>query len=155
MRASTIRKLISGGQTGADRAALDVGLELGIPIGGSCPRGRRAEDGVVPERYPLRETASTSYSVRTEANVRDADATLILTRGRPDRGTALTRRIAERLGRPYLVVDLAEPVDPAELRAWLERERVLVLNVAGPRESWAPGIHGEVARFLRSALRDA
>src|SRR5436305_1193025 len=82
--------IFSGGQTGVDRAALDVALELGIPCSGWCPRGRRAEDGTIPPRYPLQETRSLAYPVRTRWNVRDSDGTLILTRGRPDRGTALT-----------------------------------------------------------------
>src|SRR5207248_6603939 len=86
-------KIVSGGQTGVDRAALDVALEVGLPCGGWGPQGRRAEDGPLPERYPLRETASAAYPARTARNVREADGTLILTRGEPDRGTALTARL--------------------------------------------------------------
>src|SRR5437660_8666127 len=97
-------KLISGGQTGVDRAALDVALELGLPCGGWCPRGRKAEDGVIPDRYPLAETPSPSYRQRTRWNVRDSDGTLILVRGRPTGGTALTLASARRLGKPVLVV---------------------------------------------------
>src|SRR5262245_55320595 len=99
----------SGGQTGVDRAALDVALELGLPCGGWCPRGRRAEDGPIPDHYPLRETRSPAYPVRTRWNVRDSDGTLILTRGRPDRGTLLTEELARDMGKPLLVVGLNEP----------------------------------------------
>ena len=80
---STLRRIVSGGQTGVDRAALDVGLAWGLPIGGWCPRGRTAEDGPIPARYPLRETESAKYDVRTRRNVRDSDGTLILTARRP------------------------------------------------------------------------
>lgn len=89
-------KIISGGQTGVDRAALDAALQLGIPCGGWCPKGRKAKDGPIPDRYPLKETESGSYPVRTEMNVRDSDGTLILTWGRPTGGTALTVRLARR-----------------------------------------------------------
>src|SRR3954447_23558628 len=101
-------KLISGGQTGVDRAALDVALALGIPCGGWCPKGRKAEDGPIPERYPLTETPSGSYSQRTRWNVRDADATLILTWGQPTSGTLLTVNACRGTDKPHLVLDLAD-----------------------------------------------
>jgi hypothetical protein len=147
-----VERIVSGGQTGVDRAALDVALELGIPCGGWCPSGRRAEDGVIPERYPLTETRSPEYPPRTALNVRDSDGTLILTRGAPDRGTALTQRLADEQGRPYHVENLAGPADPENVRAWLAAYRVAVLNVAGPRESSQPGIGGQAAQFLRAVL---
>ena len=99
MTVAKLHKIVSGGQTGVDRAALDVALELGLPCGGWCPQGRRAEDGPIDPRYPLRETRAAAYPVRTRWNVRDSDGTLILTRGRPDRGTALTADLAKRLGK--------------------------------------------------------
>src|SRR2546423_11212579 len=111
-------KIISGGQTGVDRAALDVALELGLPCGGWCPRGRRAADGVIPEHYPLKETATADYPERTEANVRAADATLIFTRGKPDRGTALTYELARRLNKPCYLVDLGAPAFPEVIKNW-------------------------------------
>src|SRR5262245_13758620 len=148
-----ISKIVSGGQTGVDRAALDVALELGIPCGGWCPRGRRAEDGAIPERYPLQETPWDGYPQRTDWNVRDADATLVLTLGEPDRGTALTIRLARERGKPCLVVDLGGGGDVEKARAWLEGNGVGVLNVAGPRESSADGIHERAAEFLRRLLR--
>jgi hypothetical protein len=150
--AKVIRRLLSGGQTGVDRAALDVALALGLPCGGWCPRGRRAEDGRIPPRYPVAETESAAYPVRTRSNVRDADATLVLTRGAPRGGTALTVDIAAQLGKPCLVVDLLAPPGPAEVRAWLAGHGVETLNVAGPRESENPGIHEDAVRFMRAIL---
>jgi hypothetical protein len=144
-----LAKIVSGGQTGVDRAALDVALELGIPCGGWCPRGRRAEDGPIDARYPLKETETDIYPVRTRWNVRDSDGTLILTRGQPDRGTALTQDIATRMGKPLLVVDLDGNPDGDEFQGWLEEHGIVVLNVAGPRESSQPGIYAEAADLLR------
>jgi len=147
-----LSKIVSGGQTGVDRAALDVALELGLPCGGWCPRGRRAEDGPIDPRYPLQETRSAAYPVRTRWNVRDADGTLILMRGRPDRGTALTRELAEAMNKPLLVVDLAEENSPDAVRQWIERSGIAVLNVAGPRESSQPGICAEARELLRQVF---
>jgi hypothetical protein len=144
-----IEKVISGGQTGVDRAALDVALELGLPCGGWCPKGRRAEDGPIPERYPLEETSTADYPQRTEQNIRDSDGTLILTVGVPDRGTALTKKLARRLKKPLLVVDLDRPPELAEVLEWMEGHHVRVLNVAGPRESSCPGIYESAMAFLR------
>jgi hypothetical protein len=149
-----VERIVSGGQTGVDRAALDTAIELGIPHGGWCPRGRLAEDGRIPPRYRLRQTASPDYKVRTERNVLDSDATLIVTRGEPSGGTELTRRLAERHGRPCLVVDLDRDADPNRVRVWLRAEAVGVLNVAGPRESQSPGIREAAERFLRPLLAD-
>jgi hypothetical protein len=145
-------EVVSGGQTGVDRAALDAALALGLPCGGWCPRGRRAEDGAVPDRYPLRETPSTAYPERTEWNVRDSDGTLVLHRGRLRGGTALTLRLARRYRRPALAVDMAVPPAATAVRRWLERERIGRLNVAGPRESEQPGIHDQAAAFLREVF---
>src|SRR5262245_36279612 len=135
----------SGGQTGVDRAALDVALELGLTCGGWCPRGRRAEDGPIDTRYPMRELPGDGSTQRTEWNVRDGDGTLVLKRGEADRGTALTIELAERYRKPCLVLDLTEQPDPGVVRAWAERHGVRELNVAGPRESSRPGIHAEAA----------
>lgn len=147
-------RIISGGQTGADRGALDAGLELGLEIGGACPRGRRAEDGRIPDRYPLIELPSRDYAARTEANVIDADATLLVTRGAPTGGSALTAAIARRRGKPLLHLDLdAEDEPAAQLRAWLDRHAVATLNVAGPRASGCPGIAADVRALLVAALR--
>ena len=110
--------IISGGQTGVDRAALDAAIAAGLAHGGWCPRGRRAEDGPIDPRYELRETESDEYPARTARNVRDADATLILRRGEITGGTKLTREIAA-CERPYLVVDLDQAPDVTAVRAWI------------------------------------
>ena len=146
--------VVSGGQTGVDRAALDVALELGLACGGWCPRGRRAEDGRIPGRYPLRETPSAGYPQRTEWNVRDSDGTLVVTLGRPSGGTALTVRLAERLARPLLIVDLDGDPDPASAAAWILGRELRVVNVAGPRESDNRGLHPRAAAFLRQVLAE-
>jgi len=143
-----IERVISGGQTGVDRAALDAALDLGLPCGGWCPAGRRAEDGPIAARYPLRETPEADYRVRTERNVRDSDATLILTLGAPQRGTALTVELARSLGRSWLVVDLDDPPALVSVRGWLRQRGIGTLNCAGPRESHCPGIHARALAFL-------
>lgn len=146
---------MSGAQTGVDRAALDVALELDIPCGGWVPRGRIDERGRIPDRYPgLRETASADWSERTEANVRDSDGTLIISRGPLTGGSLHTREVAERLGRPWLHVDLAgsrsAALDAAE--DWIARHEIRVLNVAGPRESKDPELYELAAALLRELL---
>ncbi len=155
-------RIVSGGQTGVDRAALDVALELRIPYGGWCPRGGWAEDLPAPPgllaRYPLlRETPTAEPAERTRLNVRDSDATLILLEGAapaPGSGTALTLAAAEELGRPVAVVDLAA-VDVGELAAALlgALPAAATLNVAGPRESTAPGIYARARGLLAELLR--
>lgn len=151
---ASVRQIVSGGQTGVDRAALDVALELGISCGGWCPKGRLAEDGPIPGRYPLRETRTARYARRTLWNVRDSDATLILAREPLVGGTAYTERCSRELERPCLVVapDAADPATLMRVRAWLAANDVEILNVAGPRESGAPGIHALAAAFLRALL---
>jgi len=147
-----IQKVVSGGQSGVDRAALDVALELGIPCGGWCPKGRLAEDGAIAARYPLRETPTAIHAQRTEWNVRDSDGTLVLTRGRPTEGTAWTMTVADRLRKPYLVLDLNGQPDPARVKTWLIEHDVGTLNVAGPRESKCPGIYLSASQLLRQLL---
>lgn len=135
------RKVISGGQTGVDRAALDAAMALEIPVGGWCPAGRRAEDGPIDSRYPLTETEETDYAVRTARNVETADGTLVITNGRLSGGTELTVRSALKTGKPCLVLDLREPLDHAEeARRWIQALALETLNVAGPRESNQPGV---------------
>jgi len=145
-------KIVSGGQTGVDRAALDVALEFGIECGGWCPAGRGAEDGTIETRYPLRETPSSEPMQRTEWNVRDSDATLILTSGTGSPGTERTIEIARRLGRPLYTFHAGSPEDVGMFRRWLQVYRVRTLNVAGPRESEAPGIYVEARRILMALL---
>lgn len=145
-------RVISGGQTGVDRAALDAALALGIECGGWCPKGRRAEDGAIPSRYPLEETDASDYRTRTRRNVEAADGTLILLTGRLKGGTALTREIANALGRPVRVVDLDHPESVTALAGWIRDNGIRVLNVAGPRESQRPGISARSRSFMNALL---
>lgn len=145
-------RIVSGGQSGVDRAALDVALELGLPCSGWCPAGRRAEDGPIPARYPLSETVSTDYAERTRRNVQDADATLVLCAGALGGGTLLTVQAALEQDKPCLVIDLRRPWQAHELRCWLRVGAIGTLNVAGPRESGAPGIYARARECLLAAL---
>ncbi len=148
-----IDKIISGGQTGVDRAALDVALAHGFPCGGWVPRGRRAEDGPLDARYPMMETPEADYDVRTGKNVVDSDGTLILTRGEPTGGTKLTLDLAADMGRPYHIVDLKRGHSPLAALKWLEARQPRTLNIAGPRESEAPGIYDEATVFLQNLFQ--
>jgi hypothetical protein len=150
---SRLVRIVSGGQTGVDRAALDTAMAFGIACGGWVPRGRRAEDGAVPHHYPMRETRGYAYAERTRRNVRDSDGTLILTRGQPTGGTALTAGLARQLRRPFLLIDMEATPDPSVISDWLGRHSIRVLNVAGPRESTCPGIHGQAKALLSALLR--
>ena len=151
----SVRRVISGGQTGADRGALVAAIELGIEHGGHCPAGRRAEDGRIPDRFRLIETASPDYAVRTERNVLDSDGTLLITRGKPTGGSALTLALARKHARPLLHLDLDLDRDESRverIREWLAANAVRCLNVAGPRESGCPGIAQDVRALLIAAL---
>ncbi len=143
-----ITKVISGGQTGVDRAALDVALELGISCGGWCPRARMAEDGPIPDRYPLMETATSDFAVRTELNVLHSEGTLIFSLGELSGGTLLTRQCAQHHAKPWLISHLDDPDRPDDIGRWLSARRIKVLNVAGPRESQRPGFVYKAARKL-------
>ncbi len=148
-------KIISGGQTGVDRAALDFAIRHGYEHGGWCPRGRLAEDGVIPPIYQLRETDSADYDERTEKNVVDSDATLIVARENElSGGTALTKELAVRHGRPVLVVCERDGVSPGAIAIseFLKQNSVRTLNVAGPRESQTPDIGRFVMELLEAAL---
>jgi RimJ/RimL family protein N-acetyltransferase len=151
-----IARILSGGQTGADRAALDVAAELGISTGGWVPRGRAAEDGVVPARYgDLRETESDDPAERTRLNVRDADAIIAITHGEATGGTRLALDEAARRERPALHLDLDAEDEAAaaeRLLEWLGETWPSSLNVAGPRVSEDPAIHAAVVRVLQAAL---
>jgi len=152
-RRAGVQRILSGGQTGVDRGALDAAIALGIAHGGWCPRGRLAEDGRIPDRYQLRETDSLDYPVRTEQNVIESDGTLILYRSELQGGTQLTFRLATRHGKPCLLLDLQSQPSPDAVRRWLADQQIARLNVAGPRESSAPGIADEARDFLCQALK--
>lgn len=166
-------RIISGGQTGVDRGALDAAIEAGVAHGGFCPLGRRAEDGLIPDRYALTEMSTEAYPARTAMNVRQGHGTLLLARGSQgflrSVGTKLTLDLCRRHGKPWHAADPRRPHQADRVARWvenlgrsleipdgwlegLERERALVLNVAGPRESTEPGIHDETVDFLRMVL---
>jgi Circularly permutated YpsA SLOG family len=151
-----LEKIVSGGQTGADQAALDVACERGLQIGGWVPKGRLAEDGPIPERYSgLVETQSSDPAVRTSLNVRDSDATLIVSHGPITDGSLLTFEEGRRWGKPVLHLDLQETTlvtAVAKLRLWLDAVDPRILNVAGPRASKDAAIFAAVVALLRSAL---
>ncbi|ABW68524.1 putative molybdenum carrier protein [Desulfosudis oleivorans] len=146
MRMASLKKIISGGQTGADRAGLDAAMDAGIEYGGWLPKGRKAEDGIVPARYTkLQELSRGGYPKRTEQNVIDSDGTIIFTFGRLTGGSDLTRQLAEKHGRPWLHIDLTRIADPVtEIQDWLRTNKIKVLNIAGSRESKSPGIYRAV-----------
>lgn len=145
-----IQKIISGGQTGADRAGLDAAIELDIPYGGWLPKGRKAEDGIVPEKYlAMQELTRGGYPKRTEQNVVDSDGTVIFSYGKPVTGSALTVKLAKKHQKPFLYVDLGLEQDHVALIVdWLIEWDIKILNVAGSRESKAPGIYERVKGVL-------
>jgi hypothetical protein len=152
--------IISGGQTGVDRAALDAARVAGLDVSGFCPKGRAAEDGVIPDDYPLTEMAEADPAFRTRANCEAAEATLIMVmtgdRRRWGPGSRLTERHAKHLGRLLHVAvlggaingSLSMPDTLEETRAWMVRHNIRVLNIAGPRESMSPGIYRQAYAFL-------
>lgn len=153
----TVDAVISGAQTGADRGGLDAGRALGIKIGGWVPRGRRAEDGVVPAEYPVTELESSDYPTRTTANIQGSDATVIFYWPPLRGGSRLTQRECVRWQKPCLCVNLEwadQAIEPG-LHEWLSAQAPRVLNVAGTRESRRPGTQARVARLLVAVLGGA
>jgi hypothetical protein len=146
---SEIIKIISGGQTGADRAALDWSLSRRVPCGGWCPKGRKAEDGVIDSKYPLKESPSPSYLQRTEWNVRDSDATVIFSISpRLSGGSKKTLEFARKHKKPCLHLHVAQDDAPEQLRRFLAESKIEILNVAGPRASAQP----DVGQFVIATL---
>jgi hypothetical protein len=147
-----IEKIVSGGQSGADRAALDWAITQGIPHGGWCPKGRVAEDGAIGVQYDLLETPSDRYAERTEWNVRDSDGTVIFSiREQLFGGSLTTLELAKRYQKPHLHLSAAHgQYAPRALRNWIGANKILVLNVAGPRVSEEP----EIARFVEQVLNE-
>jgi hypothetical protein len=147
-----LRKIISGGQTGVDRAAFDFALENGIEIGGFVPKNRRAEDGRISEKYPnLIETATRNYAERTELNVQNSEATLILSHGKLTGGSLLTREFAEKHRKHFLHIDFAETsIEEAvgKTRQWLASINCAELNIAGSRASTDVEIYNKTREFL-------
>jgi predicted Rossmann fold nucleotide-binding protein DprA/Smf involved in DNA uptake len=150
-----IKKIISGGQTGADRAALDAAIELGIPHGGFIISGRKTEDGRLPQGYDLKEIDSNDYAERTELNVAGSDGTVIISHGGLKGGSAQTLIMAEKHNKPCFHIDLENlgEDDAADIiKDWIQEIGIKILNVAGPRASEDPGIYESVRNVLRSAL---
>ena len=151
-----IEKIISGGQTGADRAGLDAAIELDIPHGGWIPKGRKTEDGGLPEKYHLKEMPTGSYEARTEQNVIDSDGTLIVSHGKLNGGSALTRQFAKRHNRPWTHIDLEKTnffKAAMDVRSWVEENQIKVLNVAGPRGSKDRGIYQSTKKLLKAVFQ--
>ncbi len=149
-----VKKIISGGQTGADRAALDFAIKHNIPHGGWVPKGRKAEDGPLPEPYQLKEMSTESYPARTEQNVIDSDGTVIISHGKltGKSGSAYTAKMARKHGRPWLHLDMQKttPDEAARrLREWIADKSISVLNVAGPRQSGDPTIYDTTLEILQ------
>lgn len=150
-----LKKIISGGQTGADRAALDTAIKFNIPHGGWLPRGRKTEAGPLPERYRLLEMPNGEYKDRTRQNVMDAQGTAIISRGRLTGGSLLTRSFARECGRPCIHIDLSmnEAFEAClVLQSFILENRIEILNLAGPRASNDPGIYFDVKTILESVL---
>lgn len=154
-----VKRIVSGGQTGVDQAALRAAQMCGLECGGWCPPGRLCESGTIPSYFPLvetpiersREAPDIPRSQRTEWNVRDSDATLILQPSRLDKqdpGTEWARCCADRYNRPLLICDPSDPIAPEKIKQWLRTESVQTLNVAGPSEITAPGIGNQAYSLL-------
>lgn len=153
-----LARVVSGGQTGVDRGALDAALELGFPCGGWCPPGRLAEDGGIPLRYPVQELASGGYRQRTIKNVLESDGTLLIHFGGPEGGTSLTLQQCIRKGKPYMLLD-GDAVTAADggqiAAAFVAENNVVTLNVAGPRISRESRGHQYAYAVLIELLRAA
>lgn len=150
-----INKIISGGQTGADRAALDVAINMNIFHGGWIPKGRKTEDGTLAEKYHLQEMPTAIYSKRTEQNVLDSDGTLIISHGKLNGGSALTCKLANQNGKDWLHIDLdtTRGFSAAQtIKSWIITNDIHVLNVAGPRASKDPEIYDDTVRLLTAVL---
>ncbi len=149
-----IRKIISGGQTGVDQAALDAAINLDVAHGGWIPKGRITESGPLPEKYKLKETRSSSYADRTAKNVQDADGTLIIARGVLTGGTEYTREMAIKHKRPWLHIDLSQMAAfqaASAINQWILQNEIEILNVAGPRASKDPTVYQEALNIIESA----
>lgn len=145
-----IRKIISGGQTGVDRSALDFSLQNNIHCGGWCPKDRIAEDGIIDIKYPLKETTEKPPIYRTKLNIEDADGTLIIFSNKMDKGTSHTLNHVQEINSPVYLVDLAKPFSKHKFAEWICSNRIKTLNIAGPRESNSPGIYKQTLAFLEN-----
>lgn len=145
-------KIISGAQTGVDRAALDVAIALNIDYGGAIPKGRIAEDGPIDLKYnKLTELKTSNYQIRTEENAKDGDATIVFTIGEPTGGTAFTIKCLKKHKKPYMLIDLEKEDSEIieQINKWLTQSNPGKLNIAGPRESKFPGIYKRTYTILK------
>lgn len=148
-----LKKIVSGGQTGVDRAALDVALQLKISCGGWCPKGRKAEDGVIDKKYPLVEADSSEYIKRTELNVGDSDGTLVITWGTPQGGTKATIDFIKSYNKPYFLLDvLSNKQNINDITKWLEDNQIAILNIAGPRDDKEGRIYKKARELIQELM---
>ncbi len=151
---TTSLRIISGGQTGVDRAALDFALENQIDCFGWCPKGRKAEDGVIPNTYPLKEAETSGYEKRTLKNVEESQGLMVFVDGEPDNGTILAIDHAEKQNKPIYIIHLSMNVEDQEtgILDFLEDQEVTIVNIVGPRESNSPGIYRKTKSFLEELI---
>ncbi len=157
-----IKEIVSGGQTGVDRAALDIAIELKITHSGWCPYERRAEDGIISTKYNLKEAPKPTleesidpdaiYKKRTELNARDSDGTLIIVKDAPIGGTLYTIEMAEKHKRPYLIFNLLDNTKVTDVANWIIKNDIHKLNVAGPRALQTSGIYDSACNILHQLL---
>lgn len=158
-----IEQIISGGQAGVDRAALDVAIELQIPHGGWCPYQRQAEDGIIPDKYQLNEAPAAPsyldgsdlnaiYKIRTELNARDSDGTLIILQDAPIGGTLFTIEMLKKHNKPYIIFKTSDTTGIIDVVNWIIKNQIHKLNVAGPRASQTPGIYDSTYNILYQIL---
>ena len=150
-----VKKIISGGQTGVDQAALDVAIKLGISHGGWIPKGRLTENGMLDDKYHLKEMETANYNKRTEQNVIDSDGTLIISHGKLTGGSEYTRDMVLHHGRPWLHMDLNKTESfqaVKQIKSWLAENKIEVLNVAGPRASKDATIYQATVDILETVF---
>lgn len=157
-----IQLIVSGGQTGVDRAALDIAIQFNIPHGGWCPYERKAEDGTISMKYYLKEAPAPTidessdpdaiYKKRTELNAKDSDGTLIILKGTPIGGTLFTIEMAKKHHKPYLIIDVSNNPNTAEITDWLIKNNIRILNVAGPRASQTENIYDAAHNLLQQLI---
>jgi hypothetical protein len=146
-----LSKIVTGGQTGVDRAALDIAIAMGIEHGGWCPKFRKAEDAPISKKYNLYETHTEHYEERTEKNVLDSDGTLVILKNEPIGGTLLTIELANKLNKP-LFIYVPNKTSQEDIANWIIKKNIKILNVAGPRESQEPGIYEYTIKIMTSVL---
>ena len=155
LREPVIKKIISGGQTGADRGALDAAIKYSFPYGGWIPKGRLTEDGPLPDEYKLKEMPTKNYPARTEKNVLASDGTVIITHGKLTGGSALTKKLAKEHKRPYFHIDLNKTpafIAASEINNWGIKHGIEILNVAGPRASKDPKIYEDTTYIIQGVI---